>query len=373
MRGGRNVSQPQSYGSHAYHFAEVLGDFTPTSNPELDSLLAKYREQLFIPSSLSKSHQRLIYRPTRHHYLTDDPGVSVTISEDEELKLQPMKLADRPRKKELPRALKLFGETDTDESWDNLYTFLQGLGQSRSVIHSVQLESIVRVAMKQGRYRVIMDCLEGAPETRLRLCGPLVTRQLLLGCHERAAAASFTGAEFGGAVKMVQQIVLLMEKPYHCAGKLVDGEFDMRQSLFTNAIVLEFLAADKFAKLRDIQNALSRVLTLSGATDTVRGKIELRMPEFDRHRRRKASYAQHEMGDLADRVEVLTPIYSALKFASKVPDAVEDSNKPPFEWFLGQVTNDLQADVRKLRSLTTASQQVRPLRIFNDVEKFHQR
>ena len=184
----------------------ALVEFTPTSSPELDALFKQYRETLFIPSVLSESHRRMIYRESNRNVLVNEPGVTVTLPNDEDLKLKPMKLKDRPvKKKALSQIQRLLASTQDDEVWHNLMPFLVGMNTAKESIPASWLAQITRKAHELGKHQLVFRCAEQAKRTNFKLCYKGVAKEMLLGCHNRAAAAGFqadgllSAAKYAGA------------------------------------------------------------------------------------------------------------------------------------------------------------------------------
>jgi hypothetical protein len=201
-----------------------------------------FRTKIFTPGALSKTHRDIIYRPRRHKLLLTDPGITVTMSDDEEIKLEPMSMSERPHKrKSLHRLLELLQDS---KDWQNLPAFLEGMQLADEKLPKGAIERFVRKANEQGRTGIIIRCAEMVKKTGLSLADPIVTTELMLGIHFTAVKAGFKGEELDKAVRHAQVIALLMEKPEHCAGKArKTGEEDMRKDLTVLGVLLELKAA----------------------------------------------------------------------------------------------------------------------------------
>ena len=258
----RTFSCTSSYwkGKHSFYFFHyeltrlAVPSFAPSSTPELDSLLNDFREKIFIPDSLSKQHQRLVYRPTKHHVLTNEPGVTVTIGEDEEVKLVPLDFDQRPDKGDgFIMIRSLLNNNDDDVSWQNTFPLMEGLQASRSdqvTIPSSFRQQLAVLAVKQGKSRYIIRLFDQPKKTGFTLRNPGLTRAFLLACHGRAAAVEFKGDEFDNIARDVAHVAGLMETGDHCGGLGImhhldasTPEFDSRRSLLTIGLLLEIAAA----------------------------------------------------------------------------------------------------------------------------------
>lgn len=229
-------------------------------------------------------------------------------------------------------------------------------------------------------HHVVMDCIEHADATNARLSDPFTTRRLLIGCHERAVEAGFDGAGHTKALVMARRMIAVMEKPEHC-GRITfpRGHHDMRQSLFVNACMLELQAggAERSAHMKketqpealkqEVQQAVTRVLVLSENPKT--HETELSMPEFDVFVRRERQ--ETELSLASKEIIRLTPLYSGLKFALRVPGAVSKEQKKTVE----QRLRDVEARLRHTRETVVKFSEEKPDRealvLLRGVEKFH--
>jgi len=204
-----------------------------------------FRTKIFTPGALTKVHRDLIYKAKNQKLLLNDPGITVTMSNDEELQLLPMHMPDRPnKKKSLQRLVDLLQD---NSDWQNLPAFLEGMQLAGEVLPKGYMERFVRKANEQGRAGILIRCAEMVKKTGMTLADPAVTTELILGIHSRAARAHFRGEEMDKALRQAQEIALLMEKPEHCGGgakaALKDGHRDMRRDLTVLGTLLELRAA----------------------------------------------------------------------------------------------------------------------------------
>ena len=58
----------------------TLAAFPPTSSPELDAIITKFRETVFLPNHLNTAYRDMIYRPSQHYYLTGEEPIKVDIA-----------------------------------------------------------------------------------------------------------------------------------------------------------------------------------------------------------------------------------------------------------------------------------------------------
>ncbi len=230
-----------------------------------------FRTQIFTPGALSKPHRDLIYRPARHKLLLNDTGVTVTMSDDEELRLLPMNILERPNKKQSLQRLVVLLQEERD--WQNLPAFLEGMRLAGEELPDGYMQRFVRKADEQGRMGIIIRCAEMVKKTGVTLADPGVTTELMLGIHIKAAKAGFKGKDMDTAIRQAQEVMLLLEKPEHCGGRVWRmGQKDMRTSLIVLGIVLELQAAQAGHPIRGIgfdqlDTTASKILTIFPGED----------------------------------------------------------------------------------------------------------
>lgn len=220
-----------------------IPSFTPTSSPELDELFLNFREKVFTPFALAQHHRDLIYKKSRHHILLNDPGVTVTLSNDEEIRLMPMEPREKPNKvKSLNRLADLLGQTKDVEGWTNLPAFLEGMEMAKEEYPDTWIEKITRRANLVGKTGVIKLCAEMVKKTGASLANPAMTQELMIGYHMQAVQGGFAGEALERSWKSAEQVSLMMEDKLHCAGKLKEGQRDMRKDPIVLGVLLELAA-----------------------------------------------------------------------------------------------------------------------------------
>ena len=324
----------------------ALVEFSPTSSPELDAILSKYREKLFVPSVLSEDHRRLIYRPSKHGQLLNDPGVTVTLPNDEDLKLKPMRLEERPIKRKAILHIKdILSSTQDDDAWNNLIPFLEGMRTAKEPISTKFLCQIARKACEQGKFSIPQRCAELAKRTDFRLCYPGLATTVFIGCHDRAAAAGFKGDELLAAAKQAEYFALILEREEHCGGKLKEDEIDARKNLTVLGVLLE-LAAAKAVHVDAGKDQDSRVASYVAKVLALFDDRELKPWDFSdseaqtlREKELK-NYSLHRTGKyLVRRI----PLWHGMKLASKVNGAIQPEVAKEFNERL----RSLETNVRK--------------------------
>ena len=265
-----------------------------------------------------------MYKPSRHQILLNDPGVTVTLSNDEEVKLMPMNPHDKPNKvRSLATLVKLLEISPEAKTWINLPPFLEGMAMSKEKLPDGWLQKLVRKANERGRSGVIIRCAEMVKKTGVTFSDPYVTTEMMLGCHIRAARAGWMGEDAEKAMKQAEQVALMMEAKEHCGGKLKEGEVDMRKSVVVIGVLLEL--------------ATARALHVNEGKD-VDGKV-IRYAEIALALYRQCSFQPGNDHIAAARMlENWLPMWAGLKMAQKV-DGLKGS----------KVANDLREQAEKLQ------------------------
>jgi hypothetical protein len=268
-----------------------------------------------------------MYRPTRHAILLSDPGITVTLSNDEEIKLMPMDPQDRPNKhKSMNRFVELLGQSPESSRWNNLPAFLVGMAMAKENLPEGWLEKLVRKANEQDRAGVIVRCMEMSKKTRMTLADAAPTRELMIGLHSRAVRAQFEKEALESALRQAEYVVLMMDKEEHCGGKLKDGQKDMRQNLTVLGVLLEIAAA--------------RSVRFSGAVDTD-GKVA-------RYAEKTLAICKDDTFDVSEETLVMEgqllswlPLWSGMRLAMKMEEVAQSSTGQSMQKALGELEHSV--------------------------------
>jgi hypothetical protein len=264
-----------------------------------------------------------MYKPSRHQILLNDPGVTVTLSNDEEVKLMPMDPHDKPNKgKSLMTMVKLLESSSEAKDWNNLPPFLEGMVMAKEKLPEGWLQKVVRKANECGRSGVIIRCAEMVKKTGVTFSDPQVTEEMMVGCHIRAAQKNWTGDEAEKAMKQAEQVALMMEAKEHCGGRLKEGQVDMRESTIVVGVLLELAAA--------------RALHMNGGKD-VDGKVVRYAKNALVVCRQSSFQPGKDHIEAATGLERRLPLWNGLKMAQKV-DGVQQS----------RLASDLREQAEKL-------------------------
>ncbi len=272
------------------------------------------------------------------------------MSDEEELRLQPLNIRERPdKKKSLQRLVVLLQE---EKDWQNLPAFLEGMQLAGENLPDGYMPRFVRRANEQGRTGIIIRCAEMVKKTGVTLADPEVTTELMLGIHIRAAKAGFKGKDMDKATRQAQEVMLLLGKPEHCGGRVWRmGQKDMRMDLTVLGIMLELQAAQADSPSTDI--AFSRL-------DTTASQILALFPEED-------LTVNEDPSKTRIQLERLLPLWAGMKLAIKKKRV----QAPTLRTQISRNLDALTKFVERAREQADAASQGRPrrcLHMYNDLK-----
>ncbi|KAL8827519.1 MAG: hypothetical protein Q9191_003131 [Dirinaria sp. TL-2023a] len=224
-----------------------LPKFTPTSSPDLDSLLSTFRNNIFLPSRLVKEQKKLIYSPkNRRMLLKSDEPVSVLIG-DEVLDLQPLnRLRDEPKTRaSVAKVLALMKE---GRDWVNLPGFLEGLKTARRKLRGWQVEKMVRRANECGRQGVVLECLRRVEGTAVGLWEVAVVRECMIGAVLKAQMDGWGSKGVEEGANFAMQVWDMLWDERHRVARPPEKDPKLRPEIV--GVVVEMLAA-KAVKVED--------------------------------------------------------------------------------------------------------------------------
>ncbi|KFY88530.1 hypothetical protein V500_06296 [Pseudogymnoascus sp. VKM F-4518 (FW-2643)] len=235
---GPTSGQRRTFTSSLSHQKQGFPTFQPTSSPELDNILSKFRNTIFLPAHLSKQHRDLVYAFKNKKNLEAIP-VTVEIG-GEEIRLKHINMTkDVPnQRKALREALGLMKEK---KDWDNFPLLLEGLHSAGRVTDEVVLEQFVRMASLAGRQDAVLESARRVSKTGFRINTREIAKMVVWWIQYRALANDFSQAETKKALSMAEQIAILMEDKAHAGGRAADSE-DPRTSPEVIGLLLELSA-----------------------------------------------------------------------------------------------------------------------------------
>ncbi|KAF9891262.1 hypothetical protein FE257_004826 [Aspergillus nanangensis] len=240
FRGQSSSTLRQSIGtltSKRSYSKNAIPSFSPTSSPELDQALIRFREELFIPFGLTTPQRKLMFR-TKYADRLDEEPVSVSIGEDEEpFLLRPMDPQSRPTIKEAWDTIALM---KTTKDWQNLIPFLSGLRMSHRLVKSDRWQWLMRRAGHADALGIMLECAKQPERTGLRFRNVDIVQRYFFELHRKAQQADFQDPAVSKTLGLAKQAVTLMESPEHQEHNL---ELDPKRRPFVVGTLLELSAA----------------------------------------------------------------------------------------------------------------------------------
>jgi hypothetical protein len=244
--------------STAPSFAKPLPVFTPTSSPELDTLLSTIRSKHIIPHVLHKAERKLIFGIKNREYLEESPQTTTIGGEEIQLEWIDQRTEIPNRRKLMKRVLQLMKEGEPQD-WENLPKLLLGLTRAKKTPSPRQLAKMVRLATNAGRFGIVMRCLQRPIATGMSMEKEEVLRAVMWALREvgRGERGGWEQEGVGKALRDANEIASLLESEGHGSGTYVKKN-DPRTRPEVLAIFLE-LAAVQAWKFQDGMDTDGRV------------------------------------------------------------------------------------------------------------------
>ncbi|KAI5287874.1 hypothetical protein KEM54_005662 [Ascosphaera aggregata] len=203
----------RAFSSSQFLAKEPVPHFKPTSSPELDAWLARFRDNVFIPQYIPHIQRRIIWKVNAAEKLKETP-ITVDLGNgiDENYRLKPLKHADIPRTRDLKRIISLM---KTDDDWNALLPFLAGMTLSHRVIPPRDWEWITRKAGEAGHHHIMVACAKQPKRTSYSLGHQAVARQFFYNYHRDAVAAGLQGEELERIFRSAVQCSHLFNQESH--------------------------------------------------------------------------------------------------------------------------------------------------------------
>ncbi|EKD14710.1 hypothetical protein MBM_06921 [Drepanopeziza brunnea f. sp. 'multigermtubi' MB_m1] len=190
----------------------AIPSFTEVSSPELQDLLTRIRERIFLPAHVNKSQRKLIFSPKHAKSLEVEPAIANIAGEDFRLRHLELTRDVPSRRTAVLNALRLMKEK---RDWDNLPNLLGGL-KNAGCQHGPQVRlAVVGKAGKAGRQDTVLECLRRAEFTGLTLQHLEMAIQVLYWMAQKAVAADWDAQETKKALAWAEMVRDMMEEPKH--------------------------------------------------------------------------------------------------------------------------------------------------------------
>lgn len=320
-----------------------------------------------MPAALQEHHRELIYKGRHRETLLKEPGVTVTMDDGEQVKLEPMNPFHKPNKRHTVKKLvDIMSNTTDDAVWSNLPAFLNGIVLAKVDLPPYFYEKIVRKAGEIGKERIVLTCAERSEETGLRLSRRGIAKELMLAFHDRAVRADFQGPELEAAAQRAEKVARMLEDEMHKREKLKAGETDARTSPLVLGVLLELAAARAVHKFESkdqdgkVASYASRMLNIPTFDFLLREektvgyitKLLASEPESESRRHRQLGYdadALGKFGILENFVlQELLPIQNGIKLALEVDSIASSPFKSQLQARLELVDERVQRSVERL-------------------------
>jgi hypothetical protein len=316
----------------------VIPSFSPTSNPEFDELLLAWRDKVFMPAAVESHHRDLMYKTSQQPTLVNEPGVTVTMDDGEEIKLEPRHAFDKPNmRKSLIQLAKFLDGNESDTYWSNLLPFLKGLVSAQLKLPGTFASKLTRKACEVGKENIIISAVAKPKEMGISLRQHDVARELMLGLHNHAVLAGFEGPELETISRRAEHVARMLEDQLHTGDKLRDGECDARKDPVVLAVLLELAAEravhryDGMDKDGQVANYATKLLYLEG--------------------RKPGSGLENSSPDEQNHALVqLIPIQNSMEWALKVDTVTNSRFGNQLNSELKSLTELIDNLVRKLRA-----------------------
>ncbi|KAI1365214.1 hypothetical protein F5Y08DRAFT_338926 [Xylaria arbuscula] len=203
--------QQRSFTSTSQRNANIT-HFTPTSSPELDSLLSEIRTKIILPSYLPEEQRKKIFSRKWEKKLNADP---IVIEIDGEVinfrYLNP--LTDLPNTQNTTGlAIKQF---ETVADFANLKPLLEGIHHTGRKIKPHFYVGIARIVGTKGHIYEIIECARSARRTGFKLDNSEKVNEVLHHVQMKARYADWDKAETKQALRWAEMVVEMLHDEVH--------------------------------------------------------------------------------------------------------------------------------------------------------------
>ncbi|KAL4917970.1 hypothetical protein BDW62DRAFT_74091 [Aspergillus aurantiobrunneus] len=225
-----NLAQKRSWSA-------TMPSLSPTSSPELDQALNRFRDELFIPHALNVNQRNLVYRQRNANKLNGHPIIVPIGKNSESYQLRSINPFSLPSRADVIRVLTLMHDTN---DWSNLVTFLTGIHNGGMTLPSERWEWLVRKASVSNGLGALLMCAQQSRSTRFSLQDIGIVERLFFALHQAGQRGNFTGTAAVKVHGLANSFTLLMEAPEHAVRT---AEKDPKRSPLVIGTLLELSAA----------------------------------------------------------------------------------------------------------------------------------
>lgn len=289
------------------------------------------------------------------------------MTDGEEVRLEPRNRWERPKNgATFQKISEILGNTDNQAAWWNLVPFLEGLKLAHEPAQKQFLEKVARKAGEQGiaAIAVLIQAAQKHDATGVTLALPGLTREIVLGLHNNAAAENWQGEEFEKTAKRAEHVARLLEDEKHCGGSKKDfeakGFVDMRRNLTVVAVLLEMSAA-KAVHLNGAKDVDGKVM------DYVKKLVALGQDGIVDLQGNSQPRSKGPWNAMTE-AENLVVLMNGIQLALRIESIAESAEGKTLQEKLDTTKKELQSRLDLVRS-TASGKQRRCLEMYDAIQK----
>lgn len=233
---------------------------TDVTNPELQDLLTRFRENAVLPKHLNNYQQDLVYK-NKHKSKLESENVIANIG-GEEFKLKHIDV-----KKDIPRLRLLISDVlnliNNKEDWAVIPNVLHGLKNTGFKIKLPIAEKIVRRAGLAGRQNVTLECLRRTINTGMDLSDAGLSKNVMFWIYFKAAEQDETYESINKTLSMAEQVLDMFEDEKFTGKRFLDSSNDYRNlpEILGLVVAIAALRASRFQEGTDRDGKVKRYCT----------------------------------------------------------------------------------------------------------------
>lgn len=176
-------------------------------------MLAKFKDNVFVPKHVGEAHRRLLWKPTAAERLRNET-ITVNLGNgiDENYRLKPLNSKDEPKTRDLKTVVRLM---KTDEDYKNFVPFFVGMHEAGRHIRLEEWEWVTRHLGQAGYQHILVACAKQAKKTGYSLAPHSVARGFFQNFHTAAVACEFKGEELERILKSAVLCTFLFNQEEH--------------------------------------------------------------------------------------------------------------------------------------------------------------
>ncbi|TRX91728.1 hypothetical protein FHL15_007281 [Xylaria flabelliformis] len=203
--------QHRSFTSTAQRSANIT-HFTPTSSPDLDSLLNDIRTKIILPAYLPMSQRKRIYSPKWEKKLQADPIIIEIDGEVLKFRYQNIRTDIPNTRKSILMAIDQF---ETPADFANLKPLLEGVAYASRKLDSAFHARILRIIGQKGHIYEIIDCARSVRRTGYKLDTSEKVNELLHYVQMKARDADWDEAQTRQALRWAELVLEMLHDEAH--------------------------------------------------------------------------------------------------------------------------------------------------------------